>query len=514
MDSWDDTMYLRLAQRIRQGESFSEMGRDTAERWDGGVTSSINHFVMRRGVYYPVAVFQELCGENEVASALPSLLASLGTLLLIYRLGLLMVGKEAALFSALLFAIVPLNLVSSTRILSDVPHAFWLTASLVASVEGARRSGSRTARLVYYLLSGLAFHMAYLIRPGGLFFLLIVLGGAVHALRRGRCRLELLIIPLTVAALWALDGILFLRATGQFLLVHHLERAGFYSNFVQQQEALFYPLPGLVVHCSYQFGVLHHFFKMFVGTIEHYDNLKLFSSFVPLGGLAAAYALYRRQLGLLVIWLVGVFLFVQYGFRLLKWDGTEGILHYYLVPPLPRYLELLLPPLCILLGFFLAELKGHNRLAAAALFLLLACPSLYRAVHNFRFYSSSLSDMRQASRFLLQQGIAPVYTDPWAVEQLQFFSARQLRDVRPLREGADPEPGSWVVVGGSRGYDIGSEDIAALLPAPYAEIHLDPNRAPSAWKTVFQQEGRRNVARQTDLVIFQVPTDGKVEGVQ
>ncbi len=54
-------------------------------------------------------------------------------------------------------------------------------------------------------------------------------------------------------------------------------------------------------------------------------------------------------------WLLFIFLYYQYGFRALHWDSDQGILNYYLCAHRPRYLAMLLSPLCLLLGFWLPQ---------------------------------------------------------------------------------------------------------------------------------------------------------------
>jgi hypothetical protein len=129
-------------------------------------------------------------------------------------------------------------------------------------------------------------------------------------------------------------------------------------------------------------------------------------------------------------------------------------------------------------------------------------PSLYRSSENYRFYRGSLDDMRAASRFLIDLDAESIYTDPWGIELLTFFSRGQLKNLQPL--SGKLEPGSTVVLGGSRGYELSSQSISRLLPSPFSDLHLDHSRKPIKWNKLHEIPGPHHVARQSDLVIFRV----------
>jgi hypothetical protein len=288
--------------------------------------------------------------------------------------------------------------------------------------------------------------------------------------------------------------------------VFHIERAASLGMFTFKPEAVLHPLPHVAVHCSYEEGVPNHFLKLFLGIVNHYGGLKLFSALAPMGVVALFLCLANRRLYFLVFWIGFVFVFYQYGFRGLEWNGEEGVLHYYLVAHRPRYLHLLLPALTLVLGDLIVDLSARNRTAGILLVLLIVAPSLYRAHQNYVFYRGSLEDMRMATRFLLMQEPAPVYSDPWGVEQLRFFSGGELDDLRVPRRGVGIEPGSWAVFGGSRGYDVAAQDVASSLGGKAAAYHMAPSQAPADWQRAFTRRGPRNPARRSDLTIFRIPT--------
>jgi hypothetical protein len=316
--------------------------------------------------------------------------------------------------------------------------------------------------------------------------------------------MESLIAWAILAGVILIDGYRYQESTGHFGFTFQIERAASLGMYTFNPEAVFYPLSKLAVHCSYEEGVPNHFLKLFLGTVDHYGGIKLFSAFAPLGILALITAVAQRRLTFPVFWVIAIFIFYQYGFRGLQWDGGQGILHYYLVAHRPRYLHLLLPALTILLGYWVVEMQSRKRFAGALLVVLLVVPSLYRARQNHIFYRGSLQDLRGASRFLIDQQPAPVYSDTWGLEQLHFFTDGALTDLRALRDESPLEPGSWAVFGGSRGFDLSPREVASSLPSSYARYHTHPIPPPQNWRIAHTQKGLRNPARRSDLVIYQI----------
>ncbi len=503
VDSVDDTFYMQLAGQAREG-NLSDKIASIAQQFDAMSTRTRVVYICRPGVYLPIALSQFFWGAGETAAALPSLLASLGIIILTYIIGRRLAGETVALWGALIYALAPLDIIYSTRILPDTPHAFWLTASIAAALEAARADYFRRQRLFLYFSSGLCLYLASLTRQTAIIGIPVLLIVMVPALKVKKTRLEPLIIGLVFVLAYSLQGLYYLHLTGSFWFALRLERAAYRSSFALFPEATFFPFPWLTVHCQYLDGVPHYFFNLFAGTMEHLDGVKLFSSFAPLGVVSTVYALVRRKMGLLIFWFVFVFLAIQYGCQGLEWNGGEGVLHYYLVPSRPRYLLMMLPALCLLLGFLIAETKTRSRTGAIAVFLLLLCPSMYRTNHNHHFYRGSLEDMRRAVQFLSEEQAAPIYSDSWAIQEMNIFSGGELEDLRHLSGSKPPVPVSWVVLGGSRGFDLAGDYIAELLPRQYGGIHLGREREPTNWIRVFEWKGPLNVARPTDLVIFRV----------
>ncbi len=190
--------------------------------------------------------------------------------------------------------------------------------------------------------------LAHWTRLSGLLGVPLVLAASLPALKVRKTRWEPLVVVVTLTSALFLEGLYNLFLHRSFGWTFEIEKANSLAMFQLLPEAVFHPFSWLSVHCSFEEGVPHHFFKLFLGIVDHYDGLELFSSYALLGVIALGLALIQPRRILLGFWVLLVFFFYQYGFRALTWEDS---LHYYLVAHRPRYLHLLLPPLCLLLGF-------------------------------------------------------------------------------------------------------------------------------------------------------------------
>ncbi len=152
----------------------------------------------------------------------------------------------------------------------------------------------------------------------------------------------------------------------------------------------------------------------------------------------------------------------------------------------------------------LCRANSRSRILTGCLLGALILPSSYQSVRNYEFYRGSLEDVRAASDFLESAATSVIYSDRWGVSQLRFFSRGGLPDLEAIENDFIPEQGSWIVLGGSRGYELSSRVISKLLPPPFADVHLDYSRKPPNWEMLFKRSGPHHVARRTDLVIFRV----------
>ena len=106
----DDLAYTSYANSLSKGEIQQ-----------GTLTLST-----RLGLIYPTSVLYSMFGVNDFSSVLFVLLASIGNIILIFYFGKLLFNEKVGLISAFLLSIFPLEVVYSTKLLSDLPSAFFM----------------------------------------------------------------------------------------------------------------------------------------------------------------------------------------------------------------------------------------------------------------------------------------------------------------------------------------------------------------------------------------------------
>jgi hypothetical protein len=174
-----------------------------------------------------------------------------------------------------------------------------------------------------------------------------------------------------------------------------------------------------------------------------------------------------------------------------------------LMRPALRYLEILLPPLCLLIGRLIVDAGKRSHSMALVLTCLLIGPAAYDAVHNYSFYRDSLVDVCQAANFSKNKQGTLVYTGDWCRKQIKLYLGSERHDIRMLDDDSSLAS-SWVIVRGSRGFDVPTDTVTFGLPKKHMFIYLDHSQAPGHWQLAFQRSGCSLPSRESDLVIFQV----------
>lgn len=131
--------------------------------------------------FWLVAASYRVFGVSEWAARVPSGLAALGTVLLVWLLARRMFGPEAALDSALVLATSPLFLIFARQVIFDMTLTLLVSVALVCFWWDERSPGRRFfVDLIMFVAMGLA-----TITKGPVGFLLPLLGILVYSLMRG-----------------------------------------------------------------------------------------------------------------------------------------------------------------------------------------------------------------------------------------------------------------------------------------------------------------------------------------
>ncbi len=160
--------------------------------------------------YWLVAFAYEIFGVSEWSARLPSALAALGCVLLIYNLARTPLGLWGGLWSSLVLLTSPVFFAFSRAVIFDMTLTFFITASLWSFYRG-QNAGAKSKRGLFLLMYG-AMGCATLVKgpigvifPGMVIALYLLLTRRLSTLREMELPLGLLLFLLIVAPwyLWA-----------------------------------------------------------------------------------------------------------------------------------------------------------------------------------------------------------------------------------------------------------------------------------------------------------------------
>lgn len=123
-----------------------------------GETTPLDLANVRYAFVAPIAAAQAVFGDTLGAARLVPLVYSLGSLVLVYALGILHGGLPVAVGAAALLAIVPLDVVQATDLHADLALGFWMALTVYAVMRAEVASRGRAA---WFVLAGLALGAAY-----------------------------------------------------------------------------------------------------------------------------------------------------------------------------------------------------------------------------------------------------------------------------------------------------------------------------------------------------------------
>ena len=169
---------LRLIFFAGMGASDSLAYSKAANEIDKGIDpNSTLTLTTRMGLIYAIALSYNLFGINDFSSVLFVLLTSIGNMILISYFGKLLFNKKVGLIAAFLLSFFPLDVVYSTKLVSDIPSAFFMSLGVYFFLYSEIKP--KLKYNIGYCFSGLFIGIGYLIRESvlliGLFFLIYVL---------------------------------------------------------------------------------------------------------------------------------------------------------------------------------------------------------------------------------------------------------------------------------------------------------------------------------------------------
>lgn len=155
--------------------AYAKSANDLLNNKFPSATTQLN---ARIGVIIPTAISYSILGINDFSSVLFPLLTSVLGIIVIFYFGKFLFDENVGLIAAFLLSFFPLDVLYSTRLLSDLPSAFFAGLSIILFLK-AEKITTKKINYLFYMLSGICLGIAFTIREMAilttLFFLVYVL---------------------------------------------------------------------------------------------------------------------------------------------------------------------------------------------------------------------------------------------------------------------------------------------------------------------------------------------------
>ena len=308
----DDVLYTSYASQLSKGDfSFPA-----------------THHGTRLGLLYPESFMYYLFGINDFSSTILVFAASIAGIILAFYFGREFFNEKIGLISAFLLSIFPLDVVFATKLMPDLPSAFFLSLGVFFFLLAEKYEAKLKSRL-NFIFSGLSIGIAYLIRESAILILLFFLA---YALLYRKFKISYFFVLFGFVVAFFIESYIFLMHTGDFLYRFH-SLISYYPIVVEADE--------FFGRGSFPFSLLHFPYIMFTSV--------QFGIFFPFILIAIAYSfkIKNKKAYPFLIWFFAPLLYLML--------GTVSVSEYLPFAAIPRYLMLITYPSMILLAAFLAD---------------------------------------------------------------------------------------------------------------------------------------------------------------
>lgn len=445
IDSSDSLGYSKAAYDIANKAKFSE---------GAGVGT------LRLGIVFPVSILYFAFGVNEFSSNILALLASLGSIVLVYKIGKLLFNEKAGLLGAFLLSFFPFDVINSTRLNTDVTSAFFVGLSVYFFLKSEKEHCKNSKMLLIF--SGMSLGVAYLIKE---LSLLIALFFAAYCLYNKKIKARY-----------------FLAVPG-FLAVAFMEIAYFYimtgNPFYRYGYISSDYATGIIIENSMQgrsnllTGFFHYPYVMFTD--------RLLGLFYPFILIATVYCIAnkKREANALLCWLLPILIYLNF--------GSLSLGQYIPIPATARFLSTITIPGMLLLSFFLLQNVSviKKTLKPTVIGLLLITSIGYVYVSRDRF---ALNNERGIYEFLKSHPDKSIYSDEKTIAVLSYvYSYKNTDNLKSFNHYNPIKPEDTYALNISSvkdSYIVINREIISFLSSSKNGIRLPPEafRIPEKWK--------------------------------
>ena len=331
----------------------------------------------RYGVNLPNALSIAWFGTSEIPASLWGFLCSVGEVALVFAFAFRLWGFRAALFAAVVIALLPLHVHLAGRAMADSPLAFFVSLTFVLFwiAEQKRRSA-------LYFAAGLAAGFVFWIKESVPIFCAVF---ALYALLQGKWNFKWLWMALGAALMVGANCLLFWSITGDPLHIFHV---------IRDKADLIHTV--LVNGASSPW----YYFRYLFLDIKHVWIMAYLAS----GGMvlwAMAWLGQRscdKATGYVVLWAIGL---------LVVFSLTPLSLHpLLLITKQTNYMMIFMAPLCLLAGYGLARLP---RMVAGVILSIFVSGALVLGALEQQVVRVFTSNSKASVVFAQQQVDVPVY---------------------------------------------------------------------------------------------------------
>tara|TARA_B100000315_G_scaffold250130_1_gene282465 strand:+ start:1114 stop:2640 length:1527 start_codon:yes stop_codon:yes gene_type:complete len=447
MGASDDLAYSKFAVNIDKGVD----------------PDSSQTLATRLGIIYITALSYNLFGINDFSSVLFVLLTSIGSIILIFHFGKLLFNEKTGLIAAFLLSFFPLEVVYATKLLADIPSAFFMALGvyLFLYAEKFHRNFSHQgnhkvishdseirSKLKYnlgYLFSGIFIGIGYFIRESAV---LIALFFIIYIAYKRRIKKEYFLVPLGVLIIFAIELLLFFNFTGDPLLK---------IQGAQEHRAKVMVEYNYYNRLDFPSGLFHYPYMILTNGLISY-----FYIFI---GIAMIYLLIykKKETYTMMFWFLALLLYLSF--------GSTSPTQYLPFLAKGRYLSIITIPGILLLAFFFTEKKYFIKrvvMPLSLIFLLLASiGSVY-----VREDRNLLDDLRSIYTYLEQLDKA-IYTDARSSKALDYISEyKNMIDIRPYPNDLSGINDVYIVINREMVRELGEANKKREFPK---EIDKPPN---------------------------------------
>ncbi len=435
----------------------------------------------RIGLYLPVFLFFKIFGINDISFVLYPLLASLGSIIVIYFIGKELFGKETGIIAAGLMAFCPFDAVFASTMTIDIMTSFFTALSFLLFLKGHNDKGWKY--ILYFVLASMTMFYNYMIKIPTV---LILCCFAIITLINIRSFKRHIVFYGSFSILLLSSFFADYCLTGKFLNYWHTE-------LTQSGRAI----------GPYWYVLLEYFRWMFyrIG-----DGTLLFGYFYHALIPALLYIGVRRLKCSypVIIWVLIIFI-------LLEFIPKQWQLPYEPAPRFPRYTHaFLIPSILIIAAALYSLFKWKNYLFAVCIAALIISSIIESRILH-KTWVEPFSDNNEASQFMASlKPEKKIIADGWFFNRFTFdtkykkgnlvvwdINGKNLQmDVIQKNDFTELEKvrNVYVVVGGSR----------AIYAGMFSVFNLGTFKPPNNWKLIKEIPKKITSYRNETLKIFDV----------